>query len=159
LKRLAAHYSTDRAGAAKFSRAVGLVWGGIAYESSTLLALISAAVGDHLPQLHEGAAHWKSEHVDDSNPAHHWAASFLAGFYYGELMGIVSNSAREIAQYIAGRGGTKGDIRLGNMAADQGNMLRDVAGGPFAEPSPYIALLDEMRRQLRTMDAVEAEDS
>ena len=150
LERLAGYYGNDRAEATRFSRAVGLAWGGIAFESSALLALTRAAAGDHLAQLHEGAAHWKSKYVDDSNPAHHWAASFLAGFSYGEFIGVASNIAREFAQYAAGKGGTEGDIRLGNSAATQGESLWKDAGGKSTDSSPYVMLINKMRRELRT---------
>ncbi len=148
LERLTSYYGNDRDETTRFTRAVGLVWGGIAFEGSAFLALSTAAVGDHLLQLHEGAAGWKSKYVDDANPAHHWAASYLAGYSYGEFIGIVSNTVREFAQYATGQGGTEGDIHLGNVAASQGEWLWKDAGGPSTGSSPYVVLISKMRREL-----------
>lgn len=155
LERLASHYGRDHDAATRFTRAVGLVWSGIAYEAPAFQALARAAIGDHELQLHEGPAGWKPKYVDDSNPAHHWAGAFFAGFMYGTVIGAASNSIRDIAQYVTGQGGTWSDIVLGNVAAVQGNKLwhatRDLAGrGRSGKADPYTRLLNEMRQELAT---------
>lgn len=155
LQRLAGHYGNDLEDVTRFIRAVGLVWSGIAYEGPAFAALARASIGDHHLQLHEGPAGWKSKYVDDANPAHHWAGAFLAGFMYGAIAGAVSNSVRDIAQYVTGQGGTWGDILLGNVAASQGNRLWHATRGLSAhdglpdEFEPYAALIGEMGQELR----------
>ena len=145
LERLAGYYSNDRDGLANFSRAAGLIWGGIAYQGSTFRALARASVGRHHLQLHEGAAGWQPHYLDDLNPAHHWVAAFLTGFCYGTFIGATINTIRDIAQYVTGQGGARGDIYLGNIAAHHGHLLsHDLAG----EPDPYARLLSRMRQDL-----------
>ena len=153
LRRMAGYYGTDRDAATRFTRAVGLVWSGIAYESPAFQALARAAIGDHELQLHEGPAGWKPKYVDDANPAHHWAAAFLAGFMYGTAVGAASNSIRDIAQYVTGQGGTWSDILLGNVAASQGSKLWRATLGRRRESEPYAALIGEMRRELAIVSA------
>ncbi|MFN2224383.1 MAG: hypothetical protein ACK2UH_17635 [Candidatus Promineifilaceae bacterium] len=149
LWRLAGHYGTDRASAAKFSRAAGLMWGGIAFEGTVFMALFRAGAGEHLPQLQEGPAGWRPEHVDDDNPAHHWVAAFVAGFAYGALLGAAANSIRDLAQMVTGLGGTLADIRLGNAAARHGALLRRASGASSGPGEPYVALLATMESELR----------
>jgi len=163
LRRLAGYHGHDRDAGTRFTRAVGLVWSGIAYEGPAFQALARAAIGDHEVQLHEGPAGWKSKYVDDTNPAHHWAAAFFAGFMYGTIVGAASNSIRDVAQYVTGQGGTWSDILLGNVAAIHGNRLwhatRDLVGrGRPEEPEPYARLIGDMRQELR-MDGVEGRGS
>ncbi|HSG16381.1 MAG TPA: hypothetical protein VLE70_08675 [Anaerolineae bacterium] len=154
LERLASYYGNDRDAATRFTRAVGLVWSGIAYEAPAFQALARTAIGDHELQLHEGPAGWKAKYVDDANPAHHWAGAFFAGFMYGTIVGAASNSIRDIAQYVTGQGGTWSDILLGNVAASQGSKLwratrgRPVQDGVGGESEPYATLIDEMRQEL-----------
>jgi hypothetical protein len=148
LRILASHYSGDRVSATKFCRAAGLIWGGIADQGSAFRALYWAGVGEHLPQLQEGPAGWRSEHVDDDNPAHHWVAAFVAGFVYGALLGAAANSVRDLAQMATGLGGTIADIRLGNVAARHGALLKRLSGKRSGPIEPYVALLAAMERDL-----------
>jgi hypothetical protein len=147
LRGLAEHYSRDEDSVAKFSRAAGLIWGGIAYQGTTFRALFRAAVGEHLPQLQEGPDGWRPEYVDDENPAHHWVAAFVAGFGYGALFGAAANSLRDLAQMVTGLGGTLADIRLGNVAARHGSLLRQATREPDAG-EPYALLLTAMDQDL-----------
>jgi len=149
LRRLADHYGYGPAAARKFSRAAGLVWGGIAYEGPAFRALVRAGAGDHLTQLEEGPDGWRPEYVDDNNPAHHWVAAFVAGFAYGALVGAVTNSVRDLAQLLTGLGGTKADIRLGNLAASHGAFLRQVNQNGSGVEKPYADLLALMERDMR----------
>jgi hypothetical protein len=145
LERLAGHYSNNHDDVARFSRAAGLVWGGIAYQGSAFKALARASVGHHQLQLHEGVAGWQSRHLDDLNPAHHWVAAFLTGFCYGTVIGAAINTIRDIAQYVTGQGGSRGDIVLGNIAALHGHLLaHDFSNGP----DPYVRLFSRMRQDL-----------
>jgi len=78
----------------------------------------------------------------------------LAGFCYGEFIGAAINTIRDIAQYITGQGGTKGDIILGNVAAKHGNMLsHDFAG----RSSTYAGLISRMRQDM-AINSGHAED-
>jgi hypothetical protein len=148
LKRLGDRYGNSRESATRFTRATGLIWGGIAYEGSAFVALFRAGAGDHLPQLEEGPAGWRPEHVDDTNPAHHWVAAFVAGFAYGALAGAVTNTVRDLTQLVAGMGGTMADIRLGNVAARHGAYLRRASRARSALEPPYRELLAIMDRDL-----------
>jgi len=149
LGRLAGHYGDDVISTTRFNRAAGLMWGGIDYQGMALKALFRAGVGQHLPQLQEGAAGWRPEYVDDDNPAHHWVAAFVAGFAYGALPGAAANSLRDLAQLVTGMGGTLADIRLGNVAARHGGLLRRAGRKQQGSDGPYIALLEAMGRDLR----------
>ncbi len=145
LERLAGHYPTNEDGLARFSRAAGLIWGGIFYQGSAFIALAKASIGRHHLQLHEGASGWQAQLVDDLNPAHHWVAAFLTGFCYGTFIGATINTIRDGAQYVTGQGGARGDIYLGNIAAFHGHLLaRNLAG----EPDPYARLFIRMRQDL-----------
>ena len=150
LERLASYYGNDRDAATRFTRAVGLIWSGIAYEGPAFQALARAAIGDHELQLHEGPVGWKPKYVDDANPAHHWAGAFFAGFMYGTVIGAASNSIRDIAQYVTGQGGTWSDILLGNVAASQGSNLWRAARSRSKKPGLYAELIGEMRQELAT---------
>jgi hypothetical protein len=150
LRCLAGHYGSDRASAEKFTRAAGLMWGGIAYQGTAFRALFRAGVGEHLPQLQEGPAGWRPQHVDDDNPAHHWVAAFVAGFAYGAFLGAAANSIRDLAQMVTGLGGTMADIRLGNVAARHGGFLRRASKKVPGQGDPYVALLATMDGDLRS---------
>ena len=113
------------------------------------MALFRAGVGDHLLQLAEGPAGWRPEHVDDDNPAHHWVAAFVAGYAYGSLFGALTNTVRDLAQLVTGQGGTMADIRLGNVAARHGSMLRRAARGASESRDIYAELLARMAHDLR----------
>jgi len=145
LELLAGYYLTNQGGLAKFSRAAGLIWGGIFYEGSAFIALAKASVGRHHLQLHEGASGWQAQLVDDLNPAHHWVAAFLTGFCYGTFIGATINTIRDGAQYVTGQGGARGDIYLGNIAALHGHLLSHELA---TEPDPYGELFSRMRKDL-----------
>jgi len=148
LRRLAGHYGSSPESVTRFTRAAGLVWGGIAHEGSPLGALFRASIGDHLQQLKEGAPGWHPDYVDDDNPSHHWVAAFLAGYYYGAIIGGLSNSIRDLAQLVTGQGGTWADIRLGNVAAAQGAYLRRQALTNAGDANIYHRVLMRMRAEL-----------
>jgi hypothetical protein len=148
-RRLAGHYGSGPEAAKKFTRAAGLLWGGIAYEGPALSALFRASIGHHLQQLQEGAAGWHPDYVDDDNPSHHWVAAFVAGFYYGAVIGGLSNSIRDLAQLLTGQGGTLADIRLGNVAAAQGAYLRQEAMANAGDIRIYDRVLARMGAELR----------
>lgn len=147
LAKLAIYYHPGQDDKAKFARAAGLIWGGIAYQPPPFKALADASVGDHSLQLYEGADGWQSRYVDDANPAHHWVAAFLTGFIYGATIGAAANAIRDIAQYITGQGGTMADIELGNLAAEHGAYL---AGGDERDEMIYEKLLARMRQDMWT---------
>lgn len=148
LERLAQLYEMTSIQAPKFARAVGLIWGGIAYDTPVSLALSRAAVGDHYRQLHEGTAGWLPHYVDDANPAHHWAASFLAGYNYGSVVSILASTTRDVAQYLTGLGGTMEDISLGIVAAKHGGKFRRNSRRSSKEKNPYSRLFINMRKDL-----------
>lgn len=148
LRRLADQYGNRPERASRFSRAVGLIWGGIAYDTWVAIALTRAAVGDHLFQLHEGTEGWITKYVDDANPAHHWAAAFLTGFYFGTVVGIVASTTRDVAQYLTGLGGTKEDISLGILGARHGGWFRRKTGNVSETGKPYLRLFSRMQRDL-----------
>jgi hypothetical protein len=152
LRCLVTHYGNDEASATRFSRAAGLVWGGIIYQDAPWRALFKAGIGQHSAQLHEGQAGWRAEYVDDDNPAHHWVAAFVAGFSYGELLGALANSARDLAQMVTRLGGTMADIRLGNVAARHGGLLRQASEKQAGLGDPYEALLAAMEQELQDRD-------
>ena len=152
VERLSGCYGNGRDAATQFTRAAGLIWGGIAYEGSPFMALFRAGVGRHLPQLHEGPAGWRAEFIDDDNPAHHWVAAFVAGYYYGAFLGTLANSVRDLAQLVTGQGGTLADIRLGNVAAGQGAKVRRDSRGKSEGSSPYERLLEDLRHELSVSD-------
>ena len=145
LERLSTYYGHTKEERSNFSRAVGLIWGGIVYQGSVFKALAEASVGDHLLQLHEGASGWKVRFVDDANPAHHWVAGFVAGFHYGIVVGVTVNSIRDIAQFITAQGGTLADIELGNIAAFHGSSL---AQDSSDNSQVYNRLFQRMRHDL-----------
>jgi hypothetical protein len=145
LERLSTYYGYTRKDRSNFSRAVGLVWGGIIYQGSVFKALAEASVGDHLSQLYEGASGWNARFVDDANPAHHWVAGFVAGFHYGVVVGVTVNSIRDIAQFITAKGGTLADIELGNIAAFHGSSLAQDSND---DRQVYNRLFQRMRRDL-----------
>ena len=149
LQRLAGQYGNEFDQASKFSRAVGLIWGGIAYDTPAAMALVRAAVGDHLYQLHEGTEGWIAKYVDDTNPAHHWAAAFLSGFCFGSTIGIIISTTRDIAQYLTGLGGTREDISLGIIAARHGGLFRRSSKHVSKSKDPYSELFRQMRQDLR----------
>ena len=145
LERLAGHYDHTQNGLTKFSRAAGLIWGGIAYQGSVFMALARASVGRHHLQLHEGPGGWLPRYLDDLNPAHHWVAAFLTGFHYGTFIGASINTIRDIAQYVTRQGGARGDIYLGNIAADHGHLLANSLGD---EADPFARLFSRMRQDM-----------
>ena len=145
LERLSTCYGYDKEARSNFSRAVGLIWGGIAYQGSVFRALAEASIGDHLMQLHEGASGWNARFVDDDNPAHHWVAGFVAGFHYGVVFGVTVNSLRDIAQYVTAQGGTWADIELGNIAASHGSSLVQDSD---SDSQVYSRLFQRMRDSL-----------
>jgi hypothetical protein len=149
IRRLAGQYGPGRQAATGFTRAAGLIWGGIAYEGSAFVALFEAGVGRHLAQLQEGSSGWRPEHVDDNNPAHHWVAAFVAGFAYGAFFGALTNSVRDVAQFVTRQGGTLADIRLGNVAAGHGALLRRASRRVSGQDDAYYRVLDQMNQDLR----------
>lgn len=149
LQRLAGYYGFELDRRVNFTRAAGLIWGGIEYQGSAFKALARASVGHHHSQLHEGFAGWQARYVDDANPAHHWIAAFLAGFFYGKILGATINTVRDVAQYVTGQGGTRGDIYLGNIAAYHGDMLSKLRAD---STRPYDALFSSMRQDLSIQD-------
>ncbi len=148
LQRLADQYGNEPQKASVFSRAVGLIWGGIAYDTSVFMALTRAAVGDHLYQLHEGTDGWIARYVDDTNPAHHWAAAFLTGFCFGATIGIIASTTRDLAQYLTGLGGTREDISLGIIGARHGGLFRRSSKDGSKTKDPYMELFNQMRHDL-----------
>ncbi len=149
LEQLAAQYNNKPEKASEFSRAVGLIWGGIAYDRWITVALLRAAVGDHLLQLNEGTQGWLTKYVDDANPAHHWAAAFLTGFYYGTFVSIVASTTRDIAQYLTGLGGTKEDISLGIVGAKHCSSFKQNTKATAEGIGPYLLLFKQIRQDLQ----------
>jgi hypothetical protein len=147
MSRMAAHYNRGEEGL--FARAVGLVWGGIEYSGSGLVALTQAGGGRHLAQMHEGRLGWNSKLVDVNDPAHHFAGAFLGGWLLEGAGGVWTNAAREVVQWAVTGTGTKQDILLGNRAASHAALFRRSAQGVFHKSDPYSALIVRLDRALR----------
>ena len=100
VERLASHYSPDEK--SQYVKAFAFVFAGWPLGNSflTMLDMMSPKEDVELnPPLHEGFAGWKPNlvdlHLGDKNPAHHYAAYFFVGFFFGPDFGGVVNFVRD----------------------------------------------------------------
>jgi hypothetical protein len=67
---------------------------------------------------------------------------------YGATISILSITARDGLQKITGQGGTKQDIKMGNIAAQQRDAFWHDIHGLFRESDPFTVLFDSLRTDL-----------
>jgi hypothetical protein len=139
LTRLASHYETNEKDF--FVRDVGTLFAGLPTRFgarmlpvNTITSLIRSWGGTGQTSVYLYPAGLSPDWIgtDPDANVHHWAATFVLGYFYGENAGVVQNIVRECATY--NRDNFWSDINLGNRAARMGYALK---GNQFAEYENY----------------------
>jgi len=113
--RLASHYGNDQKD--QFVKDFALLFGGVPEGESWNSAAFSVRGGPHALKFINGSTYGLAEGYLDSedptyNQSHHFAGLFFLGYFAGSDSAKIINFARDY--------NNEGDLRLGNLAADDG---------------------------------------
>ncbi len=144
VERLASYYKPHERN--QFVAAFGFVFGGVPLGHYILSAWDMATPANcwtAYPPLFEGSEGWRPELVDDENPSHHYAGLFYMGYFFGASIGRAVNWLRDGPLSVT----SEPDLVLGDLAADQGQMLA-------MHRYPMSRLGDVLRRYLNARDEI-----